>query len=137
MSHEEGERVGAILSSKPDTKELHLLGYGVYAGKVVPPHPIGIMGVDHDSWESLAEWMNAEPDAAKPMHGGDWTADDVKMGNPLVRLDSGVEVWGAECWWGPEEKVKATVEKAEKAGYTIVDVDASKTKGMIAYAAPE
>ena len=27
--------------------------------------------------------------------------------NPRIDLDNGKTVWGCECWWGPEEKMKA------------------------------
>lgn len=30
---------------------------------------------------------------------GDWP-------NPHITLDGGGEVWGCECWWGPEEKIR-------------------------------
>ena len=29
--------------------------------------------------------------------------------NPHITLDSGCIVWGCECWWGPEEKIKASI----------------------------
>lgn len=29
--------------------------------------------------------------------------------NPCILLDSGVTVWGYQCWWGSEEKVKASI----------------------------
>ena len=35
--------------------------------------------------------------------------DDVflkSMGNPKLKLDDGRVVWGYQCWWGPEEKIK-------------------------------
>lgn len=40
------------------------------------------------------------------------------MLNPCIRLDNGKTVWGCECWWGSEEKVKATI-----AGRKVVEVD--------------
>lgn len=30
--------------------------------------------------------------------------------NPKILLDSGEVVYGSECWWGPEDKVKAKIE---------------------------
>lgn len=30
--------------------------------------------------------------------------------NPRIRLDDGRTVWGCQCWWGPEEKVRAMVK---------------------------
>ncbi len=29
--------------------------------------------------------------------------------NPKLKLDSGVVVWGQDCWWGPEEKIKQMI----------------------------
>jgi len=37
--------------------------------------------------------------------------------NPKLRLDSGVDVWGCECWWGSEEKVKEQIK-----AYDVVDI---------------
>lgn len=39
--------------------------------------------------------------------------------NPCILLDSGEKVWGIECWWGPEARIKAYVTDAESKGYTI------------------
>ena len=30
--------------------------------------------------------------------------------NPKIRLDNGEIVWGCECWWGPEEKIRKSLE---------------------------
>ena len=38
--------------------------------------------------------------------------------NPKLEMDDGTVVWGCECWWGPEAKVKAHLE-----GKTVVSVD--------------
>jgi len=29
--------------------------------------------------------------------------------NPEIKLDSGVSVFGCECWWGPEDVVKSRI----------------------------
>lgn len=73
-------RVGAICDA--DKEEVRLFGYGVYEGDEVPPPGIQIFGAD--------------------LHALGHT-------NPKIKLDSGKVVWGCECWWGPEEKVKATI----------------------------
>lgn len=31
--------------------------------------------------------------------------------NPKIELDNGKVVWGCECWWGPEDKIKATLQQ--------------------------
>jgi hypothetical protein len=43
--------------------------------------------------------------------------------NPLIELDDGKHVWGCECWWGPEDKIKAVVAEAESKGAAIVPID--------------
>lgn len=29
--------------------------------------------------------------------------------NPCIKLDDGTVVWGMECWWGPEDKIKQAI----------------------------
>lgn len=29
--------------------------------------------------------------------------------NPRITLDDGRQVWGTECWWGPEDKIKELI----------------------------
>ena len=43
--------------------------------------------------------------------------------NPRLKLDSGKVVWGCECWWGSEAKMKSEIEKWTAAGYVIIAVD--------------
>lgn len=70
------------------------LGYGVYEGNEVPPKDVN-------------ELLNA-----------------VGCPNPKITLDSGKVVWGCECWWGPEDKVKEKIQ-----GYdTVVDVDIEEVR---------
>jgi len=38
--------------------------------------------------------------------------------NPYIELDNGKGVWGAECWWGPEDEFKSRYE-----GWEIIEVD--------------
>jgi hypothetical protein len=33
--------------------------------------------------------------------------------NPCIELDSGDTVWGAQCWWGPEERLDEKVQGRE------------------------
>ena len=37
--------------------------------------------------------------------------DDVGLGhpNPRITLDNGKVVWGCECWWASEERIKRAV----------------------------
>ena len=31
------------------------------------------------------------------------------MKNPMIRLEDGGVVWGCECWWGSEKKIRDTI----------------------------
>lgn len=39
--------------------------------------------------------------------------------NPKILLDTGETVWGCECWWGSEPKMKQHIETLQAKGYTI------------------
>jgi hypothetical protein len=44
------------------------------------------------------------------VYDGDLTGGPFKdVPNPRITLDSGEVVWGCECWWGSEEKVKESI----------------------------
>ena len=73
-----GARVGAIASANEDG--VRFFGYGTYQGEEVPPVEIKFMG-----GLSLGE---------------------LGRKNPKIVLDSGDVVWGCECWWGSEEKIR-------------------------------
>ena len=77
MSYKIGDRVGAIQSA--DEKQVHLFGYGTYQGEESPDEHAG----------GLCEIIREA--------GGT---------NPKIQLDDGHVVWGGECWWGPEQKIK-------------------------------
>lgn len=79
---EKGTRVGAVMSA--DDKAVKFFGWGTYAGHEVPgPEVGGFMGT---------------------------LLREMKMVNPKINLDDGKVVWGCECWWGPEEKVRAMLD---------------------------
>lgn len=94
-----GMRVGAILSGT--AKRIEFLGYGVYEGDFVPESAGGFMGED----------MQA-----------------LGITNPRIKLDSGKTVWGCECWWGPEDSIKAEVERHKEKGAEIVLVDIDEVR---------
>ena len=85
-----------------DEKEVQFFGYGTYKGDVVPPEGILAMGV--------------------PM----------KAPNPKIELDNGEVVWGCECWWGSEARVKESLGKRK-----IVDVKISEKRKEIQAAGVE
>lgn len=96
MPTEKGQRVGAIMSV--ETSTCNLFGYGIYLGNEIPPPEIGCMGV------SLAQ-LGRE--------------------NPKILLDDGKVVWGCECWWGPEEQIKAMIEK-KQLKVVMVDIEEAR-----------
>ena|SRR5882672_10575087 len=81
-----GDRVGAILGSEAGV--VSFLGFGVYAGREVPT-ATGSNSMTSD----LAE---------------------LKFSNPKILLDNGDVVWGCECWWGPEDKIRAEIAKYDR-----------------------
>lgn len=81
MRYEQGIRVGAILSS--DAESVQFLGWGTYLGNFVP----------EDGGVALFGELLMKFDIA----------------NPKILLDNGDVVWGFECWWGPEEKIRKMI----------------------------
>ena len=103
----QGDRVGCIVSATGQPGKdfvVNFLGYGVYEGDFVPPTgPFG------SSWEEYDKIIQ-EVDIS-------YTTEKRPM-NPRIRLDDGRVVWGRDCWFGSEEKIKKTLEGAT----TIVNV---------------
>lgn len=86
-----GDRAGAIVSTNQKDKTATLFGYGIYQGEEVPP-----------------------ADERNPMMG---MLHENGIKNPKITLDSGEDVWGCECWWGPEDMVQKHLE-----GYTTTTI---------------
>jgi hypothetical protein len=85
MAKKVGDRVGAILGTNDDGS-VGFFGYGEYVGYKVPPPGVILFGVEMCR---------------------------VGHENPCVRLDNGDEVYGCECWWGPEEQVRKQLDGKE------------------------
>jgi len=100
----EKRRVGAILSSSEN--EVRFLGYGWYVGDHVPEYKEGA------GMRNLMSKMD--------------------MTNPKIELDNGTVVYGCECWWGPEEKIKEHME-----GRNVVEVSIEELFGPEPAAQPE
>ncbi len=59
-----------------DETHVYMLGFGVYEGEQLPPD-------------------------------GEFTTRSLAgVTSPRLRLDDGTVVWGYQCWWGPEDKIK-------------------------------
>lgn len=98
--YQPGIRVGAILSA--DKEEVRLLGYGVYEGMFEPP--IGPFGTPWEEYERLA--LNA---FGQEMFERKRAEGTLRPANPRIRLDNGSVVWGQQCWWGPEDRVRELI----------------------------
>jgi hypothetical protein len=94
MPREIGTRIGAVSHSDKDT--IYIFGFGTYAGDEVPETAGGWMA------EGLREY---------------------NIPNPKLVLDSGKVVWGCECWWGSEERVRKELE-----GRTVVEIDIDEAR---------
>jgi hypothetical protein len=79
--HKPGTRVGAIL--KADATTVHLIGYGTLIEEEVP-------GPEAQGW--MAEGLREH-----------------KRTNPTILFDDEAKVWGCECWWATEERVKEVI----------------------------
>lgn len=76
-----GDRVGAIRNA--DKTTVYMFGYGTYQGEEIPPKgTIGAFGID---------------------------MGEASMSNPKIVLDDGNVVWGCQCWWGSEARVKEMI----------------------------
>lgn len=96
--HPVGTRVGALLSA--DKECVRVLGYGRYVGDEIPPADLPGIG-DRGLLQIIAEMGRA---------------------NPKIVLDDGTVVYGAECWWGPEERIQQLVNKHLENGAMVVNV---------------
>jgi hypothetical protein len=88
-----GTRVGAILSANETS--VSFLGYGTYEGDLPYPDSPTLQEVVPE-WDTLTE---AQQTAFQNGYAR-------VVNNPCIKLDNGDTVWGRECWWGPEPKIK-------------------------------
>ncbi len=83
-----GDRIGAIVGEDGETGLVSIFGYGIYLGEQIPSDDVIFMG---------SKYIEIAPG----------------MKNPAIKLDNGDIVYGCECWWGSEEKVKEIVKGKE------------------------
>jgi len=121
-----GERVGAILSADSESGELKFLGFGTYQGQQETPRPLGFTASlfpnEVDTWEKVIEHYKDEMGMVMELK-------DLPTTNPKILLDNGAVVWGAECYWGPEEQIQKHLDKAEK----IIEIDPRQVESFQAY----
>lgn len=96
MPSQPGIRVGALMSADKDTA--YLFGYGVFEGYRKPNPALQV--------QIFGERMEHE--------------------NPCILLDSGKRVFGCECWWGPEDKIRELV--AKYANVVNVDIEEQRVR---------
>ena len=90
------ERVGAVCSIK--NGKMKLFGYGIYEGNKIP---------ESDDVKFFGNLLK-----------------ELGILNPCILLDSGERVYGCECWWGCEEKVKDILSRAKK----VINVDIDEVR---------
>ncbi len=106
-----GDRVGAIRNA--DAGNVYFYGYGIYDGMMSCPYrPFGMTVAEY---EDIVRGTFSDADAATINRALDFK-------NPRITLDDerGV-VYGLQCWWGSEEKIKAMLE-----GKNVIYVDVEK-----------
>ena len=76
-------RIGAIRNSENGI--VYMFGFGTYEGEEVPPNDEkgerGLIGLLYKA----------------------------NRKNPKLKMDNGTIVWGCECWWGDEDKIKEKI----------------------------
>lgn len=83
----QGTRVGAFVD-RTSEGVVRFLGFGQYVGDEIPPREGG---------PSLTNMLY-----------------EAQRANPKIVLDNGDIVWGCECYWGPEDHMKAELMKASE-----------------------
>lgn len=94
-----GERVGAILKLKvPESSNIRLLGYGVYEGR--------IENKSYPSFEAMFPDFDElqDQEQRQVIH-----AYEHAKCSHRIKLDSGDLVWGQECIWGPEARIRRSL----------------------------
>jgi hypothetical protein len=99
MSYEIGDRIGAILAADGPTAEF--FGYGTYQGSDIPPPGVGLFGMDYHR---------------------------LKFATPKLLLDNGDVVFGCECWWGREAKIRAMLDGKQVTVVRIGDVRVARLR---------
>jgi hypothetical protein len=123
-----GCRVGVILSA--DDTTVQFLGWGTYEGDFIPP--------ELSNPDVMLERMREMAPALEEQIGLDKLLKDFQLwnknpivvsifGNPRIKLDSGKTVWGYECYWGPESKMRDYI-----GGRQIVEVDIEEERAKAA-----
>lgn len=97
-----GDRVGAInyIEEKDGKRIAKIFGFGTYLGCQVP---------ETDSVKFFGVSLKK-----------------VKRENPCILLDNGKKIYGCECWWGSEDKIKKILEECDEV--IVVDIEKLRRK---------
>ena len=112
-------RVGAILSSDPETRTTTVLGFGVYVGdEIRPAHlPMPLVG---KFLEEVADILYGPcSETPDPEQWEEYVRDVGGLTNPKIVLDNGHTVWGCMCWWGDEGVVNAQLSEQRESGFNV------------------
>jgi hypothetical protein len=97
-----GDRVVAVRDA--DDLQVRIFGTGKYEGDFLPP--FWPFGMPEEEFKTMFNEMKASGELKDD-------AEPKKMPNPRIRLDNGKVIWGAQCWWGPEEAIKTAIGDRE------------------------
>ena len=59
--------------------------------------------------ERVGAVIAAYPETSTILLLGYGELDEIKFGDPKIILDNGDIVYGSQCWWGSEERIKVWV----------------------------
>jgi hypothetical protein len=83
---------------------VEFFGYGIYEGDFIPTEAVGF----------IAQVLR-----------------EAKHANPRIKLDNGGVVYGCECWWGEEGRVKDLIKEKTDAGVFLRMVDIDKIRRKV------
>ena len=87
---------------------VYMFGWGVYEGdKQRPVGSPGILGPVESPEATKEKVRNILTEGASEKMIED--ATEALLNNPCIKLDNGKLVWGAQCWWGPEEQINKSI----------------------------
>lgn len=129
---EPGIRVGVIESANSESVKMY--GYGIYEGDFeMPDDCMGPFGTWVELQAQLLEAVGlpATTDISELPETSRAALARLRR-NPRIRLDSGETIWGCQCWWASEDKVREALD-----GRTIVMVDPPGKQAAAAETAAE
>ena len=115
-------------------EEVRLYGYGVYEGDQRPEELVHEFDEEQYSKDFDAKAPACFYDIIEKEDRDVFKRVSMKLAkhetdnftNPRIRLDNGKIVWGMMCWWGPEDKIKKSIE-----GKKVIEVPVPEMKNTL------